>query len=311
MPGKNCGICGSGSCTTFLRKVIFGNESLGACAWLNDHEFSAALLDVNPVKTKVKTLAVFNPCITDADLVMAEVYLAPHEVDYGYLDPVFCDMLPLYFERVKCSNVLGIGRIEYEEKEVLISQTGKVVVRHAKDERDALEVCSLLSRVVSGAVICPCLCTALECISGLCTCEDCPVTALPTDGDTLPYALMGEAFSRLWEGDLVSLPEIEPVKRKAVQKAANEKGLLLYALAHHFSLIQEAITDAVQCREPVEKEMQHKITQFVQKALTSSYNPEDCSTIFTFLLNHDEPFFKEVYKAVFHSMLIADIKECL
>jgi ArsR family metal-binding transcriptional regulator len=314
MPGKNCGICGSGSCTTFLRKVIFEKESLNTCAWLNNNEIGAYLLDVTPVKTKVQTLAIFNPCITDADLVMAEVYLAPHKVDYGYIDPLFCDMLPLYFEHAKCSKVLGIGRIEYEDKEVLISQTGKVVVRHAQNERDALEVCSLLSRIVSGAVICPSLCTAIECISGLCTCEDCTVKAMPLR-DTLPYTLLGkaytllgEAFSRVWEGDLITVPDSNPLKRRALaQQIANEDGLALYAAAHHFSLIKEAITDAVHWREPVEKEMQHTITQFVQGALTGAYDSDAYQTIVTFLREHDAPFFKEMYKAVFHSALIAHI----
>lgn len=314
MPGKDCGICGSGSCTTFLRKVIFGGASLDTCAWLSNQQseqLSVNLSDVTPVKTKIQTLAVFSPCITDADLVMAEVYLAREEVDYGYLDPVFCDILPLYFERVKCSKVLGIGRIEYEEKEVLISQTGKVVVRHAQDERDALEVCSLLSRVVSGAVICSCLCTALECVSGLCTCEDCAVLeVMPIRENFLPYELMGEALSRLWEGSLVAMPESEPVKRKAVaQQITSKEGLVLYALAHHFSLIQEAVTDAVHCREPVEKEMQHKITQFVQEALTSSYDPDEYHQICTFLRKHTEPFFKEIHKVMFHTVLVAHIKE--
>ena len=290
-----------------MRKVIFGNESLNRCAWLDNDEVGANLLDVTPVKTTVKTLAVFNPCITDADLVMAEVHLASHNVDYGYVDPVFCDFLPLYFERTKCSKVLGIGRIEYEEKEVLISQTGKVVVRHAQNERDALTVCSLLSRVIAGAVICPCLCTAIECVSGLCTGEDCAVKAAPLR-DAVPYALLGEAFSRVWEGDPITVPDSEPLKRRAVaQQVANEDGLTLYAAAHHFSLIKEAISDAVLWREPVEKEMQHTITQFVQKALTSVYDPEKYDTIVTFLRERDTPFFREVYKAVFHSALIAHI----
>ena len=316
MPGKDCGICGYGSCTTFLRQVIFGKEHLEKCVWLNKGaEIYEAVRDVTPSQTVVQALAVFKPCITDAEKVMAEIHLAHREVDYGYLDPSFCEVLPLYFETAKCSQSLGIGRIEYNGKEVLISQNGKVVVRHADNERDALEVCSLLSRIISGAVICPCLATGVECVSGLCPCTDCDtmekLSSVCMGPEPLlePYeAAVLKTLTALWGGSPPDLKDVEPLKAQAVALLTVKwEGLVLYALAHHLSSIQEALRDAGNTPH-MDTEKQHEITAFVEKALSGSYDPDEYHTIYSYVCGYDQPFFREIHKIVFHAVLIAGIK---
>lgn len=316
MPQKNCGICGYGSCTTFARCVLFEKEDLTKCAWLEStKDIHSVINDIKPIRTHTKHLAVFEPCITDADMVMAEMYLAHREVDYGYLDPLFCDVLPLYFEVVKCSRTLGIGRIEYGGKEILISHTGKLIVRHAESERDALEVADLLSRVISSAVICPCLAPAVECVSGLCTCEECEIlekyspSAQEMEIVTVPHIhSVVEAFSRMWEGEHTEVEDIHPLKVKAVTLLAHDKGgLILYAVAHHLSLMQEALKEAtVYARK---KGKQNELVTFMQDACKGSYLLEHYHKVRSYLLTHREnPFFREVHKVIFHARCIGEIK---
>ncbi|MBU7018080.1 MAG: hypothetical protein HXS44_11275 [Theionarchaea archaeon] len=304
MPGKNCGICGYGSCNTFARYVLFRKEDLKKCVWLSSTDIPD-LTDVRPARTRVEENALIQPCITDSEMVMAEIYLAPREVDYGYLDPGFCEFLYVYpdFESVKCSQSLGIARIEHEGKEILISQTGKVIVRQAKTEEDAFACCDLVRRIVSGAVICSCLVTALEAVSGMCTCE-CGVES-PSKQEKEIYASFEQfelsvldAFTdtkRLLDMD------INPLKMKAVNLLANnEGGLILYALAHHLSSIRDAAASATQ---------QKRIDDinFMQEAMKGIKISKD-RPIPTYLKKDSDSFSRELYKAAFHARCIQEIK---
>lgn len=228
MPGKDCGICGHGSCNTFSRHVIFKKELPQKCAWLDEkglNQISTVVEKVNPVKTQVQTLFSFNPCVTDSQMIMAEVYLASREVDYGLWDPVFCDYLPWFFNQVKCSKILGITRIEHDEKEILVSQTGKVIIRHAQNEKDVLQICELILKINSEAAICPCLATGLECVSKLCTCAECEILGKvgppPLDKETKALIAASEqnaatALSRLSDNEPPPLLDLTPLKVKAM-----------------------------------------------------------------------------------------------
>ena len=297
MPGKNCGICGYGSCNTFARRVLFKKEDLTKCVWLSPTDIPDPT-EVRPARTRVEGTALIQPCITDSEMVMAEIYLAPREVDYGYLDPGFCEFLDVYpyFESVKCSQSLGIARIEYEGKEILISQTGKVIVRQAKTEEDAFTCCDLVRRIVSGAVICSCLATALEAVSGMCSCE-CEIEG--------PSNLKKEMYASFEEYELLDAfnvdglqnLDITMLKVKAVDVLArNEGGLILYALAHHLSFIRDAYLSAQQER---------KDSNLVQEALVHTLRDHQ---ILTHLNTKSDPFSRELYKAAFHARCIQEIK---
>jgi ArsR family metal-binding transcriptional regulator len=270
MPGKNCGICGYGSCNTFARHVLFKKEDLKKCVWLSPTDIPG-LNEVRPARTRVEETAFIQPCITDSGMVMAEIYLAPREVDYGYLDPGFCEFLYTYsnFKSVKCSQSLGIARIEYEGKEILISQTGKVVVRQAKTEEDAFAVCDLVRRIVSGAVICSCLATALEAVSGMCTCE-CEI----------------EGPSKREKELYTSFEEYE----RSVLAAFSHTGL------HNL--------DAAQ---PQDKADENTIN-IIRKAFKGKHALEDYHHLLTYFNRDSDPFSRELYKAAFHARCIGEIK---
>jgi len=318
-PGKNCGICGYGSCNTFARHVVFRGDDPAQCLWLTGEEvfhIKDVLCNVRPVKTRVKKSAVFEPCITDSEMVMAEIYLAPQKVDYGFLDPGFCDVLPLYFTSVKCSKKLGIARIEHEEKEILLSQSGKLIVRQAKTEEDALEACNVLSRLVSGSVICSCLATGIECVSGLCSCRKCEILqkvgTLTLQKNSA--ALIREykdavvtALSHVWKRSLPELPDDVPLKAEAVTLLSeNSAGLIFYSLVHHLSSIKEALKGAV--THKVENEYQKAIDRVVTHALAGSYRLEEYKKLCTSCRERMEnPLFKELYSVLFHARCTAEI----
>ena len=299
MPGKNCGICGYSSCNTFARHVLFKKEDLTKCVWLSPPDIPD-LTEVRPVRTRVEETALIQPCITDSEMVMAEIYLAPREVDYGYLDPGFCEFLEIYpyFESVRCSQSLGIARIEYEGKEILISQTGKVIVRQAKTEEDAFTCCNLVHRIISGAVICSCLATALEAVSGMYSCE-CEIEG-PSSQEKEMYASFEEYEQLLdtFNVDGLQNLDITMLKVKAVDLLArNEGGLILYALAHHLSFVRDACLCAQQGGT--------NSINLVQEALVHTLFDHQIPTYFN---TKSDPFSRELYKAAFHARCIQEIK---
>ena len=305
MPGKNCGICGYSSCNTFARHILFKKEDIKKCVWLSPG--IPDINDVRPARTRVQLTALIQPCITDSGMVMAEIYLAPREVDYGYIDPGFCEFLThSNFESVKCSQSLGIARIEYEGKEILISQTGKLVVRQAKTEEDAFACCDLMRRIISGAVICSCLSTALEAVSGMCTCG-CEVEG-PSKQEKEMYTFFEEYERSVLDAfnteSLYNL-DMTPFKVKAVHLLAHNKGgLILYALAHHLSLMRDARFDAAQSHDIGEE----NILNFVQTSFKRIHPFKDYKHLLTSLNRNSDPFSKELYKAAFHARCIGEIK---
>lgn len=311
LPGKNCGICGYGSCNTFLRHILFNEEHLLKCKWLNSDEVTSIesqLTDITPVCTKVKHLAVFNPCTSDDARVMAEVYLAAKEVSYGYLDPEFCKVLPVYFESVKCSPLLGIGRIETDTKEVLVSQTGKIVVRHAQNESDVLHISEIISHLVSGHVICPCFATGIECVSQLCQCQKCEILAHVKAAEIVDHVHQYETegqniLSRIWDGSCVSQKEIAQLRKKAIFLLADTmRGLVLLSLVHHLSLMLEGIHDARDNTEKDSDELFKLVTDLISRI------PHDYQKITSHLKEQNSSVSRELYKVIFHAKRLSEIK---
>jgi hypothetical protein len=311
LPGKNCGICGYGSCNTFLRHIIFAKEDLLKCKWLTFKEVNSIqsqITDITLLPTKVKHLAVFNPCTSDDARVMAEVYLATKEVEYGYVDPEFCEVLPVYFDSVKCSPLLGIGRIETDSKEVLVSQTGKIVVRHAQNESDVLQICDLISHLISGYVICSCLATGVECVSHLCTCAECDIlTHVETAERPEPVKKYEDyaqnVLSRVWAGEAIPQEEIISLRQKAVSLLAETmRGLVLFSLVHHLSFMKEAIIDAQNDTEKEPEELMKLITDLISRI------PQEYQKITSYLKEQDSSLSRELYKVIFHANKLAEIK---
>lgn len=123
-------------------------------------------------------ITFIRPCVTDAGKVSAETRLAPNSGTSSDLSPDFLDSSRLCwvlsisqaFSRVKCSEKLGIAKMETDGKTVVVSKGGRINIRTARDKEDALETTRLVSRALWPAMICSkCGRAVIECVSGFCT----------------------------------------------------------------------------------------------------------------------------------------------
>jgi len=120
-------------------------------------------------------ITYIRPCVTDAGKVSAETHLAENEngsESPGLLDSLgLCWLLNLseVFTHVKCSENLGIAKMDFNGKTVVVSKGGRINVRTAEDRQDALETTRIVVRTIWPAMVCSrCGKTVLECASGLC-----------------------------------------------------------------------------------------------------------------------------------------------
>ena len=267
MPQKDCGACGNSTCGTMARRLGVGEQKIEECVYLQIDEFREQKKNIEKILTKgvrmqgVESkkagMALITPCIVDAKKFQAEVQLQNMGSKYGFLDSVLlCSFLESCekFEEVKCSPKLGIARINYDKKEILLSPNGRVVIKLAKDEEDALQTADLISKVLWGCIICP-LCgnPVIECVSGGCgTCTDfCPIllnnpfnlgeqkikkrnnSTIVTEVDytrkhcildecidllDLLHGIFEENFTRLWMGKMIDLSKAEEIRGKIQKK---------------------------------------------------------------------------------------------
>jgi hypothetical protein len=313
MPQKNCGICGYASCSTFLRNVVFNSESLEKCHWLKRGypldipSMQTLVQTIQPLTTKVKPTALIEPCTTESGMVMAELYLAHHEAEYGYLDPVVCDILPVWTEAVRCSRQLGIARIEYEQKEILLSVTGKTIIRHAVDEEDISRIGELLSRIVEGAVICSCLSTRMECISGVGTCTDsAPLDSTPEERlQLLCLNEVAEKASDMYKNPSCDLGSLSLRRQAVALMVFNTGGLLLLSVAHHLSLLEAAVKDLAEHDSAlVKKSVKKEVNAFIETALTGN-DDTGYHDLHTFLLQEQPPLYRELHSIVFQVHMLS------
>ncbi|MEM3046223.1 MAG: hypothetical protein QW057_03965, partial [Candidatus Bathyarchaeia archaeon] len=73
-----------------------------------------------------------------------------------------------FFENVRCSEGLGVARIEARGMTIMAFRDGRANVRAAPDEREARAVIRLVARTLWGSLICGCGNTAMDCAGGAC-----------------------------------------------------------------------------------------------------------------------------------------------
>ncbi len=122
-------------------------------------------------------ITYLRPCITEAGKISAETHLAPSSEESANSTLAFYDSARLcwalnssqIFDRVKCSEKLGIAKLDVNGKTIVVSKNGRINVRRAENEQDALKTTRLASKATWPAMICPtCGKAVLECIAGLC-----------------------------------------------------------------------------------------------------------------------------------------------
>ncbi|MFQ5974862.1 MAG: (Fe-S)-binding protein [Candidatus Hydrothermarchaeales archaeon] len=222
MPLKNCGHCGWPSCSTLARRMAAGDSEVADCVYLNMPEYAenkakvkSLLKEGLKIKVRMPTssekVTYVRPCTTESGKVTATAHLMlpfveGNELKYGLFDPfVLCDFLKNYqpFEDIRCSEKMGIARITYNGKSILLYRNGKIKVRKAKDKDDIFATINLISRIMWGSIICPdCGCDVVDCASGGCLATLCPVLNTPPvldESKILPRkkVKVSEIFQRL------------------------------------------------------------------------------------------------------------------
>ncbi len=86
------------------------------------------------------------PCITEKDRIMANTTLDIN-LDFERM----CDMLKTEFKDVVCSQKLGIVKINWKGKTILIFKSGKVSIRKAESEDDAIKTLETVSKTLKVA----------------------------------------------------------------------------------------------------------------------------------------------------------------
>jgi len=166
------------------------------------------------------------PCVTEAGKISAETHLAPRGREPVDSTSEFFDSARLcwavngsqVFNRVKCSEKLGIAKLEINGKTIVVSRSGRINVRRADDEEDALRATRLVTRAAWPAMICSrCGKTVVECVAGLCTrCagRDC---SLLLGGPPEPASISASARETKTVSEI--LTELAAIERSSLQEA--------------------------------------------------------------------------------------------
>jgi hypothetical protein len=131
-------------------------------------------------------IVYFRPCVTEAGKTSAEAHLTLGKRSSGSALEFFNSQRLCWaltgspvFSRVKCSDKLGIAKIDIDKKSIVVSKGGRVNVRRADSKEDALRIIQLVARATWPAMICSrCHRAVLECVIGYCgRCADgdCPL----------------------------------------------------------------------------------------------------------------------------------------
>ena len=200
MPKLDCGLCGNPSCRTTARKIATGDTKPEQCFNLSTRpEYKQNLQKIRQllregveigakgtIVIEDTSITYIHPCISETGKVTAEARLTTSpegtvDLKYGFYDPIqLCMMLNMtgFFEDIRCSPNLGVGRVTVDDKTVLIYKDGRINVRRAKDKEDAIQTIRLVSRSLWGAIICSyCGNAGVDCASG--GCEDCITRVCP------------------------------------------------------------------------------------------------------------------------------------
>lgn len=300
MPRKDCGSCGNPTCRTMARKIAVGEMKASDCINIspeNVRKIDAFLTEGVEIGAKAEVvlgesgITYIHPCVSEAGRVMAEARLTKgpegevKNLKYGFFDPyMMCYTLKNcgFFTDVKCSTKLGVAKIEYDGKTIIINHKGKIDVRRARDKEDALTTIRFVGRTLWGAIICMCCGNAgIDCASG--GCEDCVDKLCPVLGGGPPqpglnqektkqttgkttfirvdkletghlfiegFVMLKKALERIFNGDLNVDFEIESAARKGMHFIIETPrmqdaalGLILDGICEDVRRIKEGLND--------------------------------------------------------------------
>jgi len=224
-PRLDCGVCEAPTCRAFARRTLSARSALGDCPILRRAEYAdrrarfaaqlEGMLRARDERGAAEELTggvtYIRPCAEDSSKVTAETRLqrrfpVPPPLRLEVFDPSTWDWMLRsleLFQTARCSEDLGVARIEASGMTIMVFRDGRVNVRAAPDEKQAMGMIRLVSRTLWGSVICDCGNTSMDCAGGACTeCHERPCPAL----DAEPFAFASAPPQADVEIDGLSLP---------------------------------------------------------------------------------------------------------
>ena len=121
------------------------------------------------------TVLYIQPCASIEGRVNCELRFGipgkgAKEIFYDF--PTLSRILNVYsdnFAETRASYNLGVARVQWQDKKILISKNGRIVIREAVDEEDAKATIGFLSRLLAPSIICDrCGQVILNCATASC-----------------------------------------------------------------------------------------------------------------------------------------------
>lgn len=176
MPKRNCGLCDNPRCATLARKIAKGETRPESCVILSKGNLKKIEKILSEGFEKIKSSKekeerYIKPCTSERGRVMLETRVG------GFDKQIMCGILELLKE-TKCSEKLGVAKIEHDGKTIIVNHNGRISIRKAKNRGDALNSLGFVKKILLGATLCEnCNNAVIECVSGGCSgCFPCPVS---------------------------------------------------------------------------------------------------------------------------------------
>lgn len=193
---------------------------------------------------------------------------------------VLCLIINAYKNRLaeaKCSLNLGLGRIKWKGRTLLISKDGKVNVRLALSKEDVLRILKSTSRLVWASIICNnCGEPAIQCASG--SCSGCLQSESSIADRPMATSLGGKVMNKVYSAPF----EIEKLFNgpllvkgyESVEKAAAKMSTRWEILANFFKDLQSIPSKQLEATE-IERIL-HRVMLFALIYITEAPNKQDC-----------------------------------
>lgn len=234
------------------------------------------------LKVGSETVAYIEHCAAEAGKVTASAtFSTATRGRLPFLDAsVLCLIIDAYKNRLaeaKCSLSLGLGRIKWKGRNLLISRDGKVRVRLALSKEDVLRILKSASRLVWAGIICSdCGEPAIQCASGSCS------RCLQSESSILDRSMTTSLGGKVVNGVHSTSFEIEKLFNgpllvkgyESVEKAAAKMSERWDTLVNFFKDLQSSPPKQLEATE-IERIL-HRIMLIALIYITEAPNKQDC-----------------------------------
>jgi len=178
VPGINCGLCGRGICSGFIRAFLSNLSDIDSCPLYSLPQYKDARENIISLKESKlpitghpappvsdRGILFTKPCKDTDEKVMAELRLSNgvqpgKTLNYMVFSPeLLCSALEVlsnYFQSIKCSKDLGYARADYEDMSITFLNDGRINMRRVNDEHQVQDLYNIIRFALLGSMVCNC-----------------------------------------------------------------------------------------------------------------------------------------------------------